>query len=80
MPGINAPLMLFLTSVIVFAPTLIAVLLISMSAAGDPKVGLATVPFTVGQLLVQLSLPSSTQEPLAFLYQILLSVVTATTA
>ena len=72
--------MLVLTSAIVFAPTLIAVPLISIFAGGEPNVGLATVPFTVGQLLVQLSLPNSTQAPLAFLYQILLSVVTATTA
>ena len=35
---------------------------------------------TVGRLAVQLSLPTSTQVPLAFLYHNLFSEVTATTA
>ena len=68
------------TSVIVLAPTDIAVPLTVMSAAGLLNVGLASVDLIVGQLAAQASLPTSTQVPNAFLYQVRLSVVTATTA
>ena len=61
-------------------PTATDVPLSVMSAAGPLSVGLAIVLLTVGQLAVQSLLPTSTQLPAEFLYQVRLSVVTATIA